>query len=293
MTVSDEVEASDGGDAIVLDERAVVDLVPRRRRRPTARTRRAGRVGAQEQRVVDRGGGEPLAVGEQQVQRAGAPRPDEPGDIGQRRARGRAGVEPVEDQREHAPRCRCRPRCPSARRALSCARSSSPKPSRNPETKPFSEKTHALRDERRRRCAASRAEPGRRVPRRGEHGRRGLVAGEARCPPTSASPSGSARTRIAAPHADAPAVRVVRPRVLVAAGAGPGARARAARRRAASGARREDRGTRGDGTWSRAQASVAQRKPEKIWRRIGRSQLRNVMLHAIGSVAHDPPRSTL
>ena len=39
-------------------------------------------------------------------------------------------------------------------------------------------------------------------------------------------------------------------------------------------------------------ASRANRSPEKIWRRWGRSQLRNVTRAAIGWVAHEPPRST-
>ena len=40
-------------------------------------------------------------------------------------------------------------------------------------------------------------------------------------------------------------------------------------------------------------ASRAVRKPAKIWRRIGKSQLRNVLRTAAGCVAHEPPRSTL
>src|SRR5690606_15946015 len=41
------------------------------------------------------------------------------------------------------------------------------------------------------------------------------------------------------------------------------------------------------------QASRAQRKPAKICRRMGKSQLRNVVRIATGSVAQEPPRSTL
>src|SRR5205807_3902085 len=41
------------------------------------------------------------------------------------------------------------------------------------------------------------------------------------------------------------------------------------------------------------QASAAQRKPAKICRRCGKSQLRKVLRTAIGRVAHEPPRSTL
>src|SRR3954452_1009507 len=41
------------------------------------------------------------------------------------------------------------------------------------------------------------------------------------------------------------------------------------------------------------QASRAVRKPAKIWRRIGWSQLRNVVRQATGSVAQQPPRRTL
>ena len=44
----------------------------------------------------------------------------------------------------------------------------------------------------------------------------------------------------------------------------------------------------------RGQASSrAQRKPAKIWRRMGKSQLRNDVRTAAGWVAHEPPRSTL
>jgi hypothetical protein len=40
-------------------------------------------------------------------------------------------------------------------------------------------------------------------------------------------------------------------------------------------------------------ASRAQRKPLNSWRRIGRSQLRNVVVATRGRVAQEPPRSTL
>ena len=42
-----------------------------------------------------------------------------------------------------------------------------------------------------------------------------------------------------------------------------------------------------------AQASLAQRKPAKICRRIGKSQLRNVTRATVGLVAQEAPRSTL
>ena len=47
------------------------------------------------------------------------------------------------------------------------------------------------------------------------------------------------------------------------------------------------------GCGRRAHASLAQRKPAKIWRRCGKSQLRNVLRTACVCVAHDPPRRTL
>ena len=42
----------------------------------------------------------------------------------------------------------------------------------------------------------------------------------------------------------------------------------------------------------RAQPSIASRSPAKIWRRCGRSQLRNVGVTTRAGVAHEPPRST-
>ncbi|CAN5227742.1 hypothetical protein BH18GEM1_BH18GEM1_00840 [soil metagenome] len=44
--------------------------------------------------------------------------------------------------------------------------------------------------------------------------------------------------------------------------------------------------------WRDRQASRAQRKPAKIWRRWGRSQLRKVFRATIDAVAQEPPRST-
>ena len=43
----------------------------------------------------------------------------------------------------------------------------------------------------------------------------------------------------------------------------------------------------------RDHASLAQRRPEKIWRRWGRSQLRKLGRTTRGWVAQEPPRSTL
>ena len=41
------------------------------------------------------------------------------------------------------------------------------------------------------------------------------------------------------------------------------------------------------------QASLAQRRPAKIWRRSGRSQLRKLVRITLRRVAQEPPRSTL
>src|SRR5215212_574642 len=42
-----------------------------------------------------------------------------------------------------------------------------------------------------------------------------------------------------------------------------------------------------------AESYLAQRKPQKSWRRTGKSQLRKVLRIAPGRVAHEPPRRTL
>src|SRR5581483_1737589 len=69
-----------------------------------------------------------------------------------------------------------------------------------------------------------------------------------------------------------------------------GATASAVARAGATPTSPADRGTRRTGT---RQVSRARRSPLKIWRRIGKSQLRNVGRRTVGWVAHEPPRSTL
>ena len=67
-------------------------------------------------------------------------------------------------------------------------------------------------------------------------------------------------------------------RTLVTRRARPGAPARAARSSSRSSRRdRRRRGTRGGGTSAGQRVPCAQRKPAKIWRRMGKSQLRNVV----------------
>ena len=56
--------------------------------------------------------------------------------------------------------------------------------------------------------------------------------------------------------------------------------------------RRTARGELDGRACSRLLLSRASRTPQKIWRRCGRSQLRNVGVATRGCVAHEPPRST-
>ena len=247
-------------------------------------------VGCQDvHRLADDDAGDRRAVGGEHGQPAAAVREHVAGGVGQavgeRARRPASGPAPgrTAARSRRRPGCRARrpPAAPSALRAVgqSCRRplwlnsqrswvNGAAAPTRRP------------------------AMPGGRGADRGQHARRRRPSAPARRTTRrsrSAGPAGSARAaRPVDVPADAEAVDVDRAVPL------PARAPRTARRAQCGGSTTSDaaacaarRGRPG------AYTSRAVRKPEKICRRIGWSQLRNVVRQASGSVAQEPPRSTL